>query len=475
MEAKRSILDSSTPEGFGLRYLSSILKVEILKRDYPQIPDKIRIIMKGSEVKKQLYSGNFWFHWTLHPLENPSSVLKLEPQTATLVCDCYYTNFYEKREYLISARSLKGQLFQKKITIEIASPLVYLDSADNSGITGIKGSCPSLENFEKELYLFFHDNNSLSFRKWDGKNGWNKGNIWQDLNAPPFSGYFPYPCPRLLKWKGNLHAVIFETISDQKWVKIYFYNKLYNVWGLEAQASVSISSWAAEKVFASKDFIFITSTNNTQTRFFVFNGQSIQEIQSINADIMWVTSTSIVEIDGKVLASTPNGTDIYELDKSNLTWNFYSSWNGYYNTERTNFQMLNYKEELYLGWLEHFSPGYTQVRLVKRVSSGFNWLDGGASDSKINFLKELIRQVRFAFLEDKIYSLYGNTYFSVLRMKVYRNQNWVPISENLTRGFSSPLWEHDVSFVSMEDFVVFTTIGIWNHTARVLITAIFDE
>ncbi|MCX8000196.1 MAG: hypothetical protein N3A69_14780, partial [Leptospiraceae bacterium] len=451
MEAKRSILDNSTPEGFGLRYLSSILKVEILKRDYPQIPDKIRLVMKGSELRKQLYPGNFWLNWTLQPLENPSSVLRIEPQTATLVCDCYYTNFYEKREYLISARSLKGELFQKKITIEIASPLVYLDSGDNSGISGI---CPSLQDFEKELYLFFGNSNSLFFRRWDGKNGWNiQGNIWQELSVPPYSGNFLYPCPRLLKWKDNLYAVIFETISSQNWIKIYLYNKLYNVWGLEAQANVNISFWSVENVFASKDFIFVANSDNTQTRFFVFNGQSIQEIQSINAGTMWLSSPSIVEIGDKVLTSTPTGTDIYELDKSNLTWNFFSSWNGYYNTLRTNFQMLNFKEELYIGWLEHRPPpNYTQsdVRLVKRVSNGFNWLDGGNSDSKINFLQEFIYQVRFAFLEDKIYSLYGNLFSSVLRMKVYRNQNWVPISENLTRGFVQPWLGVDGSFIAMD-------------------------
>lgn len=253
MQAKRSSLDFVTPQGSTIRFLLvNPIKVEILDRN-PKVPEKIRFISKGQVVKKTLHSGGYWLNWEIQPLEPVPNIVYMEPQ-GNLVCNCYYYNYYNKADYMIRARGVKGELFEEKVTIEVASPEVYLEPAGNSQL------CPSAVFLGENLYLLYSENHgspsATKFLRWNGKrwNVYQGANEWQSLSIPHFPNNLS--CPELLEWQGSPLAVSFSGTSFSNFtINLHYYNILSNSWGLVSSFSTSISSWLVSRVFSFRDFI----------------------------------------------------------------------------------------------------------------------------------------------------------------------------------------------------------------------------
>lgn len=178
-----------------------------------------------------------------------------------------------------------------------------------------------------------------------------------------------------------------------------------------------------------------------------------------------------VSIENKIFASSASGAAVYELNPSTMSWNWQFNFGGYYGTPRRNFQMFNWKDRLYMGWLEDKPNTYlTDVRLVQKTGENLTWLDGGKPNSEINFSQTALHGLSFVFVNNKIYSAFrdsGNVY----RAKVYKDGKWNTFSENLNRGNSFMFVGG--GFLKGEDFPLFLMFGF--PQSKLFLTAFFDE
>ncbi|MEM4271189.1 MAG: hypothetical protein QXO70_03800 [Candidatus Pacearchaeota archaeon] len=327
MEAKRHILDESTPQGALIRRLLSLRPVPL-----PEIPTKIRFLVGANSTSKTLSTTEDWTNWEIkpvepaHPLPNcitlsPNGVLQSN-------CVSQIGNWlYYKGEHIISAQNQNGEKFEKTVTIEVASPVTPLESSNGIGFHGSL-DCPRAVIYQNELHLLYFDGNlsNFYFQKWNAKS--NTASSWTSLASPPYINSY-YLCPELVTWQDKIYLFYYDDSNYPNFdIQIYAYNETN--WSYVTQSSpiLNSSSYFFRAIPTEKFILFYISEFGGSSRFFKFLGSNLEEIQSLPISFQHFSATTYQSQILLASHSSASTHSIYSLNPNLYNWDFSYSWGG---------------------------------------------------------------------------------------------------------------------------------------------------